>query len=250
MLARVFTMRRFTWTFLSQHAQVVDYDGTRLLLGIATEGLAQTFRQGKHGDWVRQALIDEIGIDVPVEGIPMADAGAASAGGTGRTAPTDASAAARAETGPPRGSGSPVVDRPERDESSTRPSRPSPVPATSAPPSPPSGRPSPRTSAPDPEPDVGPEPPPDDDPPPPEDDGRPMRPAPTRATPARAADRPSTARSRGAAAAAAAATSPQAAGRPDDAVSDEDEDIAASGAAGRQVLERVLGAQVIREIED
>ncbi len=33
-------------------------------------------------------------------------------------------------------------------------------------------------------------------------------------------------------------------------MSDEDEDIAASGAAGRQVLERVLGARVISETED
>src|SRR5690349_3149775 len=42
-LARIFTMRRVTWTFLSQHAQVVDFDGQRLVLGIATVGLANTF---------------------------------------------------------------------------------------------------------------------------------------------------------------------------------------------------------------
>ncbi|MEP6631006.1 MAG: DNA polymerase III subunit gamma and tau [Lapillicoccus sp.] len=280
-LARVFTMRRFTWTFLSQHAQVVDYDGTRLVLGIATEGLTQTFRQGKHGDWVRQALIDEIGIDVPVEGIPMADAGSASAGGAGRTAPA-AAAAARAEHGPSRGSGAPVVDRPERDETSRAPSSPSRGAGTGALTARSSGRPADRAPAPDSEADFGPEPPPDDEPPPPEDDGRPgrsaqgrtdtARPTTARSTTAHSAPAPptsapptsapstdpastplrGTARSRGAAAAAAAAAaaSPTAAGRPDDAVSDEDEDIAASGAAGRQVLERVLGAQVISETED
>ncbi len=185
-LARVFTMRRFTWTFLSQHAQVVDYDGTRLVLGIATEGLTQTFRQGKHGDWVRQALIDEIGIDVPVEGIPMADAG--SAGGAGRSAPAasapgsaHASAPARAEAGP-RGSGAPIADRPTRGEPTASPSTPSPSSVTSAPPDRPSGRPAPRASAPAPEDDFGPEPPPDDEPPPPEDDGRPSRPTSARSS--------------------------------------------------------------------
>ena len=74
-LARIFTMRRVTWTFLSQHAQIVDYDGHRLVLGIATVGLANTFRAGNHAELVRQALIDEIGVDVPVEGVPMPDAG-------------------------------------------------------------------------------------------------------------------------------------------------------------------------------
>ncbi|MEP6798663.1 MAG: hypothetical protein ABI890_10965, partial [Lapillicoccus sp.] len=69
-LARIFQMRRATWTFVSQHAQVLEYDGNRLVLGIGTVGLANTFRQGNHAELVRQALIDEIGIDVPVEGIP------------------------------------------------------------------------------------------------------------------------------------------------------------------------------------
>ncbi len=78
-LARIFAMRRATWTFVSQHAQVLDYDGTKLLLGIGTVGLANTFRQGNHAELVRQALIDEIGVDVPVEGIATPDA--APAGG-------------------------------------------------------------------------------------------------------------------------------------------------------------------------
>jgi DNA polymerase-3 subunit gamma/tau len=67
-LARIFTVRRVTWTFLSQHAQVVEYDGSRLVLGIATSGLANTFRQGNHAEVVRQALIDALAIDVRVEG--------------------------------------------------------------------------------------------------------------------------------------------------------------------------------------
>lgn len=72
-LARIFSMRRATWTFVSQHAQVQEYDGRRLVLGIATVGLANTFRQGNHAELVRQALIDEIGLDVVVEGVPASD---------------------------------------------------------------------------------------------------------------------------------------------------------------------------------
>jgi len=48
-------MRRVTWTFLSQHAQIIDYDGKRLVLGIATVGLVNTFRAGNHAELVRQA---------------------------------------------------------------------------------------------------------------------------------------------------------------------------------------------------
>ena len=46
-------MRRVTWTFLSQHAQIIDYDGKRLVLGIATVGLVNTFRAGNHAELVR-----------------------------------------------------------------------------------------------------------------------------------------------------------------------------------------------------
>jgi DNA polymerase-3 subunit gamma/tau len=69
-LAKIFTIRRTTWTFLSEHTQVLDYDGTRLLLGIQTEGLANTFRRGHHGELVRQALSEVLGVEAIVEGIP------------------------------------------------------------------------------------------------------------------------------------------------------------------------------------
>src|SRR6185503_114938 len=71
-LAKIFTIRRTTWTFLSEHTQVLDYDGTRLLLGIQTEGLATTFRRGQHAELVRQALSEVLGVEVLVEGIPTA----------------------------------------------------------------------------------------------------------------------------------------------------------------------------------
>jgi DNA polymerase-3 subunit gamma/tau len=73
-LAKVFTIRRTTWTFLSEHTQVLDYDGRRLLLGIQTEGLTATFRRGQHAELVRQALSEVLGVDAVVEGIPTAQA--------------------------------------------------------------------------------------------------------------------------------------------------------------------------------
>ncbi len=79
--------KRVTWTFVAQNAQVVDYDGTRVLLGISTVGLAETFRRGAHADYVRQALIDVLGVDARVDGVPSDDAGAATRGGLPPTAP-------------------------------------------------------------------------------------------------------------------------------------------------------------------
>ena len=74
-LAKIFTIRRTTWTFLSEHTQVLDYDGRRLLLGIQTEGLATTFRRGQHAELVRQALSEVLGVEAVVEGIPTAKSG-------------------------------------------------------------------------------------------------------------------------------------------------------------------------------
>ncbi len=68
-LAKIFSIRRTTWTFLSEHTQVLDYDGKRLLLGIQTEGLATTFRRGQHAELVRQALSEVLGVEAVVEGI-------------------------------------------------------------------------------------------------------------------------------------------------------------------------------------
>jgi DNA polymerase III subunit gamma/tau len=73
-LAKIFSVRRTTWTFLSEHTQVLDYDGKRLLLGIQTEGLATTFRRGQHAELVRQALSEVLGVEAAVESIPSAQA--------------------------------------------------------------------------------------------------------------------------------------------------------------------------------
>ncbi len=72
-LGRIFTMRRLTWTFVSQNAQVMAFDGRTLTLGIATAGLTTTFRSGNHSEVVRQALIDELGVDAVVDGVHVDD---------------------------------------------------------------------------------------------------------------------------------------------------------------------------------
>ncbi|MDP9220962.1 MAG: DNA polymerase III subunit gamma and tau, partial [Actinomycetota bacterium] len=74
-LTRVYQQRRATWTFVSEHAQVIDYDGKRLRLAISTDGLLATFRRGPHAELVRQALIDVLGVDAQVEGIRLEGSG-------------------------------------------------------------------------------------------------------------------------------------------------------------------------------
>lgn len=81
-LARIFTLKRTTWTFLSEHAQISSYDGQRLVLSIGTVGLANTFRNGVHPEIVRQALIDVLGVDARIDAI-AAPAGGSAAGAPG-----------------------------------------------------------------------------------------------------------------------------------------------------------------------
>jgi DNA polymerase-3 subunit gamma/tau len=97
-LAKIFTIRRTTWTFLSEHTQVLDYDGTRLLLGIQTEGLATTFRRGQHAELVRQALSEVLGVEAAVEGIATVQS---ERSGTRATAASSSPAPSSAVTPPP-----------------------------------------------------------------------------------------------------------------------------------------------------
>ncbi|MGO1167710.1 MAG: DNA polymerase III subunit gamma and tau, partial [Janibacter sp.] len=212
-LGRIYQMRRATWTFLSEHAQVISYDGQRLVLGIATTGLANAFRNGSHSEVVRQALIDTIGVDARVEGVPDQQIGQGPSGGgaqattapgsgAGPSAPSALSAPSGAAAGgsapqgphagdvgvaaPSTGSGGPDWGSTPADSSSA------PAWATAEPASPqePSGPPSSEE---------------------PVEDRGPHH-------------------------------------EPDDAsVSDDDEDIIEAGAAGPVVIERLLGGTVIRE---
>jgi DNA polymerase-3 subunit gamma/tau len=67
-LGKVFTMRRTSWTLLSAHAQIADYDGATVTLAVGTPGLLATLSQGPHTEIVRQALIDVLGVDARVVG--------------------------------------------------------------------------------------------------------------------------------------------------------------------------------------
>ena len=97
-LDRVFRIKRVTWTLLSQNAQVMEFDGQRLVLGANSEGLAGTMSRGQHPEVVRQALIEAIGVDVQVEARVM-DAGQAPANPASHAAAsTAANPAANAST--------------------------------------------------------------------------------------------------------------------------------------------------------
>ena len=60
-------LKRASWSLVSQHAQVLDFDGERLLLGFGSAGLAGSFSRGAHQEFLRQALIDVAGLDCRIE---------------------------------------------------------------------------------------------------------------------------------------------------------------------------------------
>ncbi|ROP44612.1 DNA polymerase III subunit gamma and tau [Pseudokineococcus lusitanus] len=66
-LERVGTLRRATWSLVSQHVQVHEVTGGAVRLALPSEGLARTFASGPHADVVRRALVDVLGLDLPVE---------------------------------------------------------------------------------------------------------------------------------------------------------------------------------------
>ncbi|MBK6872854.1 MAG: DNA polymerase III subunit gamma and tau [Kineosporiaceae bacterium] len=223
-------LKRATWSLISQNAQVLDYDGSRLLIGFATAGLASTFGRGAHQEFLRQALIDVVGLDCRVEPhVGERFSSAASGGGQGSTAGSSAGRAAG--SGPaPAGGGwdtpSPAA-APSEPASATgsprRPDRPS-GPAAG-------GRRDvePPIPAAPPDDDVPPpmdEPPPEDAPPPPDD-------APVRARPAPPPPpRPAVSASM------------------DRDISLDDPEIEGSGMVGRPVVEQLLGGKVIEERDE
>lgn len=211
-LGRIYQMRRATWTFLSEHAQVISYDGTRLVLGIATTGLANAFRNGSHSEVVRQALVDTLGVDARVEGVPHQQGGQQPAGG-GAQATTAAGQVH--EGGPSSGSvGGGGSERPARESSAAGDV------GVAAPSAGPAGQ------------DWGSAP-------------ADAASAPSWATAPSGAPEPESPPSPSVPSAPSGGGS---SAEPDDAsVSDDDEDIVEAGAAGPAVIERLLGGTVIRE---
>ncbi|HEX2805623.1 MAG TPA: DNA polymerase III subunit gamma and tau, partial [Kineosporiaceae bacterium] len=88
------TMRRMTWTLVSEYAQVLDLDGDRLVLLFDSPGRASSFGRGSHADFVRQALIEVIGLDCRIEA-------AAGDPGQARVAMAPTQAPSRAPAPPP-----------------------------------------------------------------------------------------------------------------------------------------------------
>lgn len=96
--------RRLAWMVLSQHAHVVDVDGTRLTVGFANSGARDSFVNGGCDEILRQAAIDVVGMDWRVESIvdPSGAAAAQPVVQKAATAPHDSGApAADAPDGPP-----------------------------------------------------------------------------------------------------------------------------------------------------
>jgi DNA polymerase-3 subunit gamma/tau len=251
-LAKLFSMKRTSWTFVSEHAQVLDYDGTRLTLGISTVGLANTFRRGQHAELVRQALIDVLGVDARVEGIPTPDASHSAPSGSPHPtiAPGRQPSAAPAA---PESSGS--SGSPEASDGGW-------ASAPASPESGPSWGSAPSSRAPS----WASEPPPADDEVAPESayggvassdrershtgsrqasQGSVSQQAASRATPQQSPLQ----RAQAAVAAEGPTATPQQRIADDTAASDDDEDIADLGEVGRPVIERILGGTVIDESE-
>jgi len=264
------SIKRTTWSLVSQYAQVLDYDGKRLLLGFDSAGRAQSFGRGAHPDFLRQALIDVIGLDCMVEAIASSEYKAGS--GPAAAAPRSA-----APAGGPTGPGRPAArDSAPRDsapadsvsresvsrESAPRASVPREAPPTPAPrPARPQGAPPASRPAPERRPGSSPPsspyddiPPPLDEPPPeeevPPDDGRsapraravtvPRPPTPSPApAPAPASPPPTQA---GSTRVVRATVTPA-----DDEPSADDADFEGSHLIGAQVVQELLGGRVIEE---
>ncbi|MEP6762334.1 MAG: DNA polymerase III subunit gamma and tau, partial [Sporichthyaceae bacterium] len=68
-MASVSAMKKTTWSLL-KNASVIDFDAGRLTLGFSTPGLRDAFvGRSDHQDYVREALIQVLGVDWKVEAI-------------------------------------------------------------------------------------------------------------------------------------------------------------------------------------
>ncbi|RYB93851.1 DNA polymerase III subunit gamma and tau [Nocardioides oleivorans] len=106
--------RRLAWMVLSQHAHVVDVDGTRLTVGFANAGARDSFVNGGCDEILRQAAIDIVGMDWRVESI-VDPSGAAAEQPVVKQAATDSyapPAAPRADPAPPGGAAQATPDAP------------------------------------------------------------------------------------------------------------------------------------------
>ncbi len=236
-LTRLSGLRRTTWSLISPHAQVLDYDGERLLLGFSSPGLVGSFTRGPHQEYLRQALIDSIGLDCriePVAGDRPPD----------RSGPTPSGSPPRSDAGPV-GAPRPGSARPDPSARANAAPQSEPAPARSgssrAARSGPSGSSGRAATGPQ----RGPAGSPFDDVPPPDeplpDDEPPFEPGPPPDAAAAGARRP---RTRPATGRRPPAPPPK---PEDDEPSADDPDIEGSGMVGAPVIEQLLGGRIIEE---
>jgi DNA polymerase-3 subunit gamma/tau len=122
-------LKRLTWTLISQNAQVQGVSDGRLTLGFSTPGLRDTFLgRSDHQDYVREALIQVLGVDWKVDAIvdpstAPTEAAAATppaasrpAAPSGRAAAEAAVAAEAAPTGVPDVEATPSADDEDADD--------------------------------------------------------------------------------------------------------------------------------------
>ncbi|MGF1662507.1 MAG: hypothetical protein ACFCVG_08545, partial [Kineosporiaceae bacterium] len=79
-------IKRFTWTLVSQEAQVLAVDAQTLTLGFAKPGLVETFTNRGQGAVVREALLRATGVDRTVVASVDRRAGAGDGPGPGSPA--------------------------------------------------------------------------------------------------------------------------------------------------------------------
>ena len=215
--------KRVTWTLVSDHAHVQSYDGQRLEVGIAPTPLLMRFRQGPHAELIRQALIDVLGVDARVEGVPASeDRPAAEARGGQHPGGASSGPATQAQASPPAGGhqdptvsgGDPGLSAAARHTPESSDGWAS---APSAPGSAPSWASDPAPAAPEFS----------------DAEAPPQVSHLKRALAAVEAEGP--------------AATPEARVADDSAASDDDEDIEGLGEVGRPVIERILGGRVIEE---
>jgi DNA polymerase-3 subunit gamma/tau len=233
-MARLAGTKRTTWSLVSHYAQVIDLDGKRLVLQFDSPGRAASFTKGAHQEFLRQALIDVLGMDCTFDAVA----------GEARPAQPAASPAVSAPTAPHASAPVPATTPTEVSSTGAPVDAPEAPPSAPRPPAPPGGGAQARSAPARPpvEDDIPlpPEPPPDDIPP---EEGayeRARRLSGSRPSPAEGVAPPT------------APPVPQRQPTPmvrlaDDVPSVDDIDLEGSGLVGASVVEQLLGGRVIEE---
>jgi DNA polymerase-3 subunit gamma/tau len=241
-MARLAGTKRTTWSLVSHYAQVIELDGKRLVLQFDSPGRAASFTKGAHQEFLRQALIDVLGMDCTFDAVA----------GEARPSPAAASPAvstpAAAHASAPVAATAPTDGPPPESAPESPPDSPQPRPTSQRPPVAKTGGARSRVQARPPAEDdipLPPEPPPDDIPPEEGAHERTRRMSGSRPSPAEGVAPPT----------AGPAPAPQRQPAPsirlaDDVPSVDDIDLEGSGLVGASVIEQLLGGRVIEERHD